>query len=350
MRRLALALLIMGCSGKDNGDGGDDGPPDPKGWSIEIDMSPLDRFVAPATATAWEVSGIATASAGLAGLEVAGGAASPDERGAFAASVAVAPGLTRVPILARDAAGHERRGDRTLLAARFLPDSAHNAGAAALVLDDAILASMGAGLASQAGGVDVAGEILTRDILAQDDRCVTWPTAASQGAVAVSLVQDRGDLWLRIRIPSLDVRFAGTCRGVIGQIPVAGAFGGTLDVWTRLAAKPPADGACLTAFGHTSPEVVVSGWRFDVWGTGGPLQNWIIQLFQGEKSSEARNQIAGEVAARADAMLAEKLANISVFDRTSQLDMLGRPVAMHLCLGALEKVSGKLIARVAAAV
>jgi hypothetical protein len=340
-----FALVALGCG---SSKGPDDMPPDPKGWTITVDMSPLDRYVAPETETSWTVKGKATATEGLASIEIAGAAASFADDGAFMHSVAVMPGLTRVPILVKDQAGHERKGTRTLMAAKFLADGAHNAGAASLVLDDAILASMSAGIASQAGTVDVAGEILARDVLSQDDRCVTWPTAATQGTVAVELVEDAGDLWLHITIPNLDVRFGGQCQGIFSQIPIAGRMGGSIHVWSRLTAKPPANGACIDSFTHTTPEVQVTGWQFGVWGVGGPLQNWIVDLFSGEKSAEARAQIATEVRGRANTLLAEKLQSISVFDRTSDLELLGKPVSLHLCLGGLEKIGEQLVARVAA--
>jgi hypothetical protein len=123
-------------------------------------------------------------------------------------------------------------------------------------------------------------------------------------------------------------------------------MGGTIDVWTQLT--PSGDGECLSSFAHTTPEVIVNGWGFDVWGLGGPLQNWIIQAFSGDKATEARNQIASEVGTRADGLLTEKLADIAVFDRTSDLDLLDQSVALHLCLGSLEKVNDQLVARIAA--
>jgi hypothetical protein len=251
-------------------------------------------------------------------------------------------------VLATDNAGHTRKGDRTLLAARFLPDGAHNTTAASLILDDSLLASMGQGLASEAGEVDVAAEIMARDVLSQDDRCVTWPVQASQGEVSVILVEDRGDLWLRIRIPNLYVYFEGSCQGAFSTIPIAGEMGGTIDVWSQLAANQNAPGTCLSSFAHSQPEVLINNWGFDVWGQGGPLQNWIVSMFAGEKSGEARSQIASEVGARANTMLTEKLADIQVFDRTSDLELLDQSIAMHLCLGTLEKIDGKLIARIAA--
>ncbi len=353
MRAYALiALGVMGCSASDKSPG-DDVEPDPKGWTITVDMAATDRFVRPATSTTWPVSGEATATEGLASVAV-GGMTAPLDGGAFTASVAAAPGLTRVSVLATDDAGHTRKGDRTLLAATFLPEGAHNPAAASLVLDDAILASLGEGLAAEAGEVEVAAEILQRDVLSQDDRCVTWPVQASQGEVAVDLVEDRGDLWLRIRIPNLYVYFEGSCQGLVSTIPIGGEMGGTIDVWTQLTANPvDLDGAgapdqCLSSFAHTTPEVIVNGWGFDVWGLGGPLQNWIVQAFSGDKAAEAKQQIATEVGTRADGMLTDQLADIAVFDRTSELDLLDEPIALHLCLGSLEKIDNQLIARIAA--
>ncbi len=346
MRAYALiALCVVGCSTKDKAPG-EEALPDPKGWTITVDMSATDRFVQPETSTTWTVHGTATATEGLASVEVDGTTVTLDD-GAFTSSVSVGPGLTHVTVLATDDAGHTRKGDRTLLASpRWLPEDAHNPVAASIVLDDAILASMGEGLAAEAGEVDVAAEILQRDVLSQDDRCVTWPVQASQGEVAVDLVEDRGDLWLRIRIPNLYVYFEGSCQGLISTIPIGGEMGGTIDVWTQLTAN--STGECLTSFAHTAPEVIINGWGFEVWGLGGPLQNWIVSAFSGNKAAEAKAQIATEVGTRADGLLTEQLADIAVFDRTSDLDLLDQPVALHLCLGSLDKIDNKLIARIAA--
>lgn len=350
MRFVSCAALVavIGCSSKSSVGDMTEPPPDPKGWTITVDMSGLDRFVQPGDATTWPIAGVATASEGLASVTVNDAPVEIDGSGAFAATVPVMPGLTRIGILATDEAGHTRKGDRTLLAARFLPDGDFNPGAANLVLTNAVLAAMSDGIAAQASGVDVAGEILARDVLSQDDRCITWPVSANQGQVTASLVADSGNLWLRIRVPNLYVFFQGSCRGLISTIPIAGEMIGTIDVWTRLTAKPPATGACLHAFDHTPPEVVISGWGFDVWGTSGPLQGWIVELFSGNKSAEARAQLAQQVGARANQLLGTKLANVSVFERTSQLDLLGRPLSLELCVSKIEKAGSTLFAHVAA--
>ena len=70
-------------------------------------------------------------------------------------------------VLVRDQAGHERKTTRTLIATRFLAAGTHNANAAAPVLDDAILAAMSTGIAGPAGTVDVAAEIMMKNVLSQ---------------------------------------------------------------------------------------------------------------------------------------------------------------------------------------
>lgn len=125
IRTLALiSILFLIACGKEMGPGGDDGGgddgpiPEPA-WSIDVDLSTLDRFV-PLGTTSWHVGGTATASEGLASVDVAGAPATLDGSGGFAAEVACAPGLTVVPIVARDAKDHERQAHRSLLSTRWL--------------------------------------------------------------------------------------------------------------------------------------------------------------------------------------------------------------------------------------
>ena len=351
MRRfasIALLIVVVGCSGKSAGPEEDQPEPDPKGWTITVDMSKTDRFVQPGTETSWPVAGVATATDGIASIDVAGSPVEVAEDGSFASTVAVMPGLTPVPVTVTDDLGHVRRADRTLLAARFLPDVEHNTAAASLVLDNTLLAAMSGGIASEAGDVNVAAEILARQYLSQDSQCATWPMQARQGTVQVTLTQSAGDLWLRIRIPNLYVYFEGECQGPLRIIPLAGEMGGTIDVLTKLTPKTTTGATCLEAFNHSTPQVTISGWGFNVWGTGGPLQNWMVDMFSGEKATEAHDQLVTEVRTKANTLLAQKLAHIQVFDRTSELELLGKPVGMHLCLGGLDKVGSTLVARIAA--
>jgi hypothetical protein len=350
MRFVMWAALVaaVGCSSKSMSPGDGTPEPDPKGWTITVDMSGLDRFVQPADAPSWAVAGSATASEGLASVAVDGALVDLSGAGAFSTTVPVMPGLTHVAVLATDEAGHTRKGDRSLLQARFLPDGSYNSSAANLVLSSAVLAAMNDSVAGYATGVDVAGEILARPVLSQDDRCTTWPVQATQGTVSAQLVNDQGELWLNIRVPSLYVYFEGQCQGLLSTIPIAGEMRGTIDIWTQLTPRPPTNGACLTAFAHSQPETSITGWQFDVWGTSGPLQSWIVDLFSGGKSDQARAQLAGEVGTRADELLGMKLQNVSVYDRSSQLELLGRPLTLDLCVGGIEKVGTTLRAQIAA--
>src|SRR5436190_1180324 len=119
-----IALTVLGCGGKNAGDDGVE--PDPKGWTIDVDMSATNRFVDPADSTTWPVAGAATATEGLSTIAVNDAPVSIGDGGAFATTVMPAPGLSRVSVLVTDEAGHTRKGDRSLLAARFLPDGVHN--------------------------------------------------------------------------------------------------------------------------------------------------------------------------------------------------------------------------------
>ncbi|MBA3503257.1 MAG: hypothetical protein H0T65_23050, partial [Deltaproteobacteria bacterium] len=67
MRLHWLVVVALGCQGSR---AGDDTPPDPKGWTITVDMSGLDRYVVPETETNWTVRGKATATEGLATVDI----------------------------------------------------------------------------------------------------------------------------------------------------------------------------------------------------------------------------------------------------------------------------------------
>jgi hypothetical protein len=350
MRKLyAIAIMLAACSSKGTGTGDDDGTtpePDPKGWTITVDMSGTDRFVQPADSTTWTVNGVATGTGGIASVTVDDAMVDLASDGAFSTSVPVMPGLTRVHVLATDTDGHTRKGDRALMTARYLENGQYNTGAANLVLTSAVLSAMNDSVQSYATGVDVAAEILARDVLSQDDRCITWPVQATQGTVTATLTNDQGNLWLRIRVPNLYVYFEGQCQGLLSQIPIAGQMKGTIDVWTQLTAKP-GDG-CLHAFDHSQPQTQISGWQFDVWGTSGPLQSWIVDLFSGGKSDEARAQLTSEVGTKANTLLTQKLSNVTVFEKSSQLDLFGRPLGLDLCVSNIVKTGTTLRASVAA--
>lgn len=346
---LAVVLGLAACS-HESGSGDPDAapkPPMPDAWQIEVDYTDLDRFVDVVAHPdlAWHLAGTVTSSKGLASLSI-NGANVDASNGSFATDVTVGAGLTRVPVVATDVAGNARKADRSAIAARFLPEGQTNPKAASLVLTPAIVQGMAAGVVAQAGDVDVAATIRAMPTLSSDSQCTTWPTGATQDKTKISLSLSGATLQLHIQIPNLDVTFDGECQGLISTIPISGEMTATLDVTTSLTALPGAP--CVTAFGHSAPDVAISGWSFDVWGTGGPLQDWLVSLFANQKGPAAEQQLHDQVAQQADDLLTQKLADVSVLDKTSSIDLLSKPIAMHLCLGALDKVGNGLVARVIA--
>lgn len=306
-------------------------------------MSATDRFVTGGAAT-WPVKGSAVASLGLARVEVADTPAALSGAD-FSADVEVAPGLTLVPVVARDQAGNERKAHRSLMSAAFIPEGAFVRDAASIVLTETVLAEMAGSLAGDAADIDVAAQVMARDTLSVDDRCVTWPVYAEQDPTAVELHLDGADLWLEVVVPNLYVYFEGECEGLIQIIPIAGEMAMTIDTWSQLDARD--SGACVTGFDHSEPEVFLDGFYFDVWGAAGPLSGWMVELASSGKAEEAHDQFQAEFTAQADELLGEGLSDLAVFDRREAMALLGQEVDVHLCLGELSEVGDTLVARIA---
>src|SRR5439155_1346200 len=176
---------------------------------------------------------------------------------------------------------------------------------AGMVLTDAVLQSLSGGLVASAGNIDVAGQIMMKDTLSVDDRCTTWPTAATQDPTQVSLRLDGTDLVLEIVVPNLDVQFQGECMGLFSQIPIGGEM--SMSIVTDTVLTPQGGSGCLSAFDHSAPDVQLPGWQFDVWGEGGPLQNGLVDLGSSGKSQQAHDQFAQEFQTQADTLLTQKL-------------------------------------------
>ena len=137
---LAIAILACGCSSKLTGGDDDTVEPDPKGWTITVDMT-SDRFVQPAAAMTWDIAGKATGTAGIQSVTVNDHLVDLAGDGTFSSTVSVTPGLSKVRVLATDTDGHTRKGDHALIATRLLPDGTYNDTAASLVLTSSVLAA-----------------------------------------------------------------------------------------------------------------------------------------------------------------------------------------------------------------
>jgi hypothetical protein len=329
----------------------DDDPPPPPAedpWSIDVDMSGLDRFVTGGAET-WPVGGRATASEGLSGVEVNGAPATVMPDGSFTADVPVEPGLSLVPIVARDGAtpAHARKAHRSLISASFQPEGALNPQAVAVGVTQTMVDAMAAPLATEIAGLDLAREILSRETLSADDTCTTWPTGARHGAPVLRLVIDEdGALWLNIRVPGLRIDFNGVCSILFGMSDVTGQIATDVEIWSQVSG--PASDGCVMGLAHTEPYVELPG--FDMSVTGSGAAGWLITLFSGGREADARAQMAVEFAAQADTMIGERLAGLSLFDRSETLTLFGQEVTVDLCLTELAPMGGTLRARLGARV
>ncbi len=349
----AVATIgVLACSAPKGGGGGggggggtpDAGPPplNPPAWQITVDMSSLDRFVTGAPPT-WPIHGVATASLGLAGVDVSLAPATVDQAGAFDATATPAPGLTVVPIVAHDLQGHARQAHRTLIDASYVPEGPLTHDAAKLALTDAILSAM-AGSVTAGADLDIAAKIMAMPTLSVDSRCTTWPTSATQDPTVVTLQLVDAQLQLSIHVPNLYVSFDGACDGLFSTIPIAGEMSMNVDAVSTLSPSPAVD--CLHGFDHTTPAVDLPGFAFDVWGTGGPLTGWLVELASSGKAQQAHDQFQAEFQAEADATLTEKLADVVVFDHMEQMTLLGTPIDVRLCASDLVSEGGLLVAHI----
>lgn len=310
---------------------GDPEPDPPEPWTLDVDVSGLDRFVVGAPAT-WPLRGRATASLGLDRVEVAGAPATLAPDGSFHADVPVSPGLHLLPIEAYDAAmpEHRRKAHRALVSARFLPEGELNAGAASITLSDPMLAAMAEPLTAEVAAVDVAGEIMRRSTLSNSMGCVTYPAYASHEPPALALFEDgRHELWVRVTIPSLYIAFTGSCSVLLANAPIEGEILTDVVIYSRLS--PLAGGGCVSGFDHTEPYVELPGFDVDVRGTG-LLTGFLVSLAASMREGSTREEFRVQLATQADGLLGERLRSIRVFDRNSTMELLGRTVSLQLCL------------------
>jgi hypothetical protein len=346
----ALAACASGAIIEERGSGDPRTPRDPDEpapWMLHIDTSATSSYV-PASAPTARIEGRVIASEGLASLEVDGDATPFAAGNAFTVNVPVTPGLVHVPIEARDRAMHERRGDRALLVADFLPEGRINPRAAALALSDEMLAAMAAPLDARVGAIDIATAIMSRERLT-NDRCVTRPTRARHGRPALRLfVDEMGQLVLEIRIPGLRVDFAGECRLLLSRTPVTGNIETDVVLRTTLFATPGDD--CVTGLEHGPADVTLENFDIDVSGGGSLLSRLLISLVAELREGAAAEQMETEFERQANELLSSELSMLRVFDQTGRRTFFDVELDLGMCLTGLESEGGVLRALVGARV
>jgi hypothetical protein len=353
MVALLLVPLCFGCddqngmkmgsggSGGGGSGGGGGGPQGPKN-DIQIDLSGLDRYVQGAPPT-YTVAGRATASAGIDHLLVADQMAALADDGGFHADVPVSPGLSPLPILAFDRAQpqHTRKGDRSLISARFLAEGDMNPGGAALTLSDQMLADAAAPLAQDITNLNVADQVRMRPVLSDDGTCRTVPAAARQMPTQFALTRSsEGKLQVRVTVPQLVVQFTGQCSVLGNGIPLHGQFSTNIVMTSLLDPVAPAAGSCLHQFNHSMPAVQMQNWQFEVHGDG--PSGFLVDLLGGSQGPTARDRFQQEFAMQADQLLAMKLADVNLFNKQQTIMMKGVSIDLGLCLTGLLSESSSL--------
>ncbi len=340
----------VGDAGPDTGNYNQGGPGSvqPVGtWNIAVDTSSTSSFVTGYPMQA-PIAGQAYATQGLNAVGVNNIMAALQPSGAFTSSVAVHPGMNLVPIEAVDNMGNRRKAHRSLIVADFLPEGQINAGAASLVLTDAIVAPMAAGLQGAVSSLDLSQMIMQRSPLLADGTCTLYPTTAYHGTPTLSIgIGQGGTLTVRVVVPGLYVGFNGNCNApILGAFNVSGDMTTSIVITTSISA-PPQD-QCIVGLGHTPPTVELQS--FNVSLTSG--DNFLIGLIAGaianSRESETARQLQGEFAAQADTLLTSQLSTLSVFDSMQQVDLFGKPLSIRLCLTGFLSDGTNLVARVGA--
>ncbi len=323
-------------------------PPGEAPYTLTVDTSGLDRFVPAATATR-TVAGEVTASLGAAAVKVGDADATLMPDGTFSRSVPVPAGLSMVPIVATDRAGHARSAHRSLLRARFLPEGQVNPGAARLQLTETILQQIAAPLRADVQAINVAREIMARPVLSDSNGCVTYPRYAQHQPAELDLgIAPDGTLWVTIDIPSLLIQFDGECQAVLSSAPIEGQIVTNLHVETTLGAGGSGT-TCVTGLRHSSPDVSLPGFNVDIRGTGF-LTGFLVTLMASFREGQVHDEFLQQFTTQADTLLGQKLASVSLFGGAQRMDLLGQNVSLDLCLVALGRASGALEATVGAKV
>ncbi|HUS63997.1 MAG TPA: hypothetical protein VMZ28_05600 [Kofleriaceae bacterium] len=347
---------LCGCGDNLGGGGDEDGddtplPPGASGWAIEVDMSGLDRF-APRDAETWPVGGHVRSSEALAEVEVAG-EVTPWEGapygGDFESIVGIAPGLTVVPIYARDVLEHERRAHRSIIASDYLPEGAWNDRIMTLALSDTLLESVNALIAEQTAGLDDQIAAFEGQEMSGGS-CTMTVTEASAGDLLVELLAGE-ELTVHANLPDLHVEFAGVCFDGLVPVNVAGTIGGTIDITVGLTAATPAEGeVCVSSFTHSEPVVAIEDWEYEVYSPDGPVQTLLVQTLA-PSSEDAHDMAVDGIRDGIDGALDGQLEGLDVLRFTNTIEVVpDRPITMDVCLAEMAPVDGRQVVRLAGAV
>ena len=319
-------------------------------WAIFIDTSSTDPYL-PAEAASATIAGQVVAPASLSRFTVAGDAVLPNGAGQFDADVPVTAGLNIIELEASDLSepANERRTNTAVLAADYLPEGELNSSAAALALTDAVVGPLAAPMQPLVRDIDVAAEILARPVLTDDGTCTTYPTSATQGTPRLRLfVGEDGGLWLEVLIPQVRIDFYGHCSTFIMDTDITGDMETEIAILSRLSAPPGED--CLVGLDHSPAEVELRDFDLDVQGGSGLLDSLVVMIMGEISEGDSAETLREEIAVEAESMLGPELEDITIFESSEVMDLLGTPMTLDLCVTGLVTSNSTLLALVGARV
>ncbi|MEZ6188754.1 MAG: hypothetical protein R3F62_27600 [Planctomycetota bacterium] len=272
------------------------------------------------------VAGTVTDAGGVAVLVVNGVPVIPDAAGNFAQLVAVTPGVNAIEVEAFDPSANGSAVRTAVLAGSFRPTTQVVPDAVAARLNRPGFQAIEALAAQELARADLGALIRAQNPLYEDTSGLTRVTvtaeAASFGTPRLSLDPQAGYLAVRVEVPNVDltvrlrgrlgfmnfnrtVRTTATLATITGRASLVGQPGGGL------------------ASRMTNSQVTLDGFRFDISGFPGFLENLIRGAVRRVIVDQIKTQIEQTIPAQVDQALL-------VFNQPVTRTVLGRPVTVRL--------------------
>ena len=322
-------LNLRGGGGAAAPTGGSTAPDAP--WTLTVDTSETSSYQALEARTV-PVVGSVVATAGLASLDVDGMPATVGADRRFRAPAALEAGLTHVEIEARDAAGHRRQADRAFLATPYAPRGTLSPAVAAVPLDQRRIDALVAVLRDQVGTVNLA-EALPPGRLLSAGPCTVDIVSITNGQPLLGAAADRDGIRATIALPQLRVVVRGDCNALGLQVGMTATL--TTDASAQTTITAPLQETCVTALGHRDVDVDLSRFHIEL-RTHSFIVDLVLDAITSLAEGTIRRFLEAELTRQADALLTSSLRMIDVLRTSVEVDLLGSPVTLDVCLTGLE--------------
>ncbi|MGE0790484.1 MAG: hypothetical protein AB7S26_32705 [Sandaracinaceae bacterium] len=350
-----LALGIAGCMGSLGPDGETmlEPTPDPDTWALDVESEGSDRYLMLDQANAM-IRGTTTATSQPVDVQVgmdpgAMSSVSPSG-GAFGASVSVDPGLSLAYVTATDGDGRHRDAHRSILRASYVPEGDPLMDAAALTVDETMLGTLSAAAAGSVSSLDLTSFFMPGSELLNAMGCVIYAGSMSHSPPTLDLaITDAGELRAIARVSDIRVSFYGQCNLLGQSITIrdnSEVDETTAELSMTLNPIPPAaPGECVSGFTSSDVGFELTSFDIDLRLSGCGLLclagELVGEIAEGMIKSKLEEQIRDQL----DGVIDPQLAMLNLFGEPSQIEFLGTPVEIGLCLTGLGPEMGQLTAR-----